>query len=55
MIPANTIIGGWRDGGGRSGGGKGGEPVPAGAANASSNGHGRREDAIHAGLPERMR
>jgi hypothetical protein len=48
MIPANTIIGGWRDGG--SGGG---EPAPA-AARASSNGHGRREDAIHAGLPERM-
>lgn len=50
MIPANTIIGGWRDGGGR-----GGEPAPAGATDASSNGHGRREDALHAGLPERMR
>ncbi|HEX4308138.1 MAG TPA: hypothetical protein VHZ54_19030 [Solirubrobacterales bacterium] len=57
MIPANTIIGGWRDGGGRGGSRGGGEPAPAGAgaANASSNGHGRREDAIHAGLPERMR
>jgi hypothetical protein len=52
MIPANTIARGWRDGGGRGGDEAG---PTAGVVNATGNGHGRREDAIHAGLPDRMR
>ncbi len=57
LIPANTIARGWRDdgddrgeGGNPRGGRRGGE-----GGRASSNGHGRREDAIHAGLTQRAR
>ena len=60
LIPANTIARGWRDdgdddgdrgeGGNRRGGRRGGE-----GPRVSSNGNGRREDAIHAGLPQRAR
>jgi hypothetical protein len=58
LIPANTIARGWRDDDDPGGGddGDGGErPVNAGTRSAPTNGRGRREDAVRAGLPQRAR
>lgn len=60
LIPANTIAQGWReDRGGddddRRPRPRGGRRPPAPAPDPATNGHGRREDAIRAGLPQRTR
>lgn len=59
LIPANTIARGWRDDGDDGDRGEGGNlrggRRDGNGGRASSNGHGRREDAIHAGLPQRAR
>jgi hypothetical protein len=55
LIPANTIAQGWREDRGDDDDHR---PRPRGGRRApdpATSGHGRREDALRAGLPQRAR